>query len=1449
MSKNVNEVSNTQINSISQQQVDKNIRDIVEGRVAITNENINSINSQGNTPLHLAIYRKRYESAKELIRKGAVMIPNNNNLTPLELLASSNAPESADLVKEIIDAKKTNISLRGENGNTPLHYAIRSCNIDVVMLLVQNHALNIPNNDGVTPSAMAISLELDGITHMINSRDNTVTVQLPIPVNNDVQLAPPNPQSTAVSLHRTSIQNALQNHNMSSIRTIPNVNHQIIFPNNTLPQNTFHSYLPFSTETDHNSYRPGITDINIPHNNRSISQNTFDNSDRPLTGNTLHTNNRSISQNTSTNSTRTFDGNTTLHYALMAGRINQARYLINQTASNAMNNQQVNPLMIAAEKGYLDIVQTMLMHNEFRSTLNLQNSNGDTALHIALYKKNFDIALLLAQNGAFNIANRERLTPLLIIAAHKEHIDIAKEILKHFSNINYQDRSGDTALHIALKKGNVDMAIYLIQNAAQNIENSARITPLMLAIKEQRAIAIKMLKYNTFHTNLNAQDPSGNSLLNIAIDKACFDIAVILVKLGALSTINIQRMTSLMVAIQKGSMDLVEEMLKHDTFLQSINVQDVAGNTALHIAMQNKNDWFAQVLLEHGANNIANFAGKTPGNIAFTLRKHIVLSDMYRLKKIDINARDENGNTLLHTAIAKDDFCEIDNLLQKGAQNIANNNGITPLILVVEMRSIITLGKMLQIPSYKDDINVRYISGETLLHKLLTTRNNSNALITDVLIKILITNGANNQASFGVTPWEMAINNKNFAVIEVMVEKYNLTSCDVNFRNATGNTVLHLLIEYFGSFKKPKDMLEKLLNIGVLNIPNNEKITPFMLSIKFLHIEIAHLFLNKEKVVSNSDEKEKMVKINEVDIHNNTALHYAIEVKRIDLIEKLLTLGAKSIKNLKGFEPIASAMNNDEIISLFFKYNAIGDINHIGAHGYTVLRHFVLSNNIEMVKKLIIMGVKNQQDIDGETPFDLAIKNENSAMVNLFFQEGLVTSVSNITFQHAQKNLNRSLIIKLLIIGGSSSYLKLLNEDVILTIGQFRKEDIISINKFCEFYLNHDNPRTYYRMRQCVMQDINLQNFLSRGHIANDMLVKIFNEDMNIFFSNCKQQLEHDRYYVYIDMIIHDDNLPVNIRKIAIKNALNDGFFKINLDILMQYITNIELPKDMYNKEEFFNIFESRFSFLKLCYEYYVLMTKSPDVQYVLSCLEQWLSLYGEQSVDLAELVLHIHPEAWVISSNMYNKLKDFSSEYAYGLFLAFKATLQNAKEEEGCVKLCKTSKGYLFVSKTICNNDKVIAHIANSVAMEKQDLAFEWIKQNNDFLLLDSEDAHSFYCHFKYCVAKAHGDAVDVCDIFGKKLSIPRKDFNNNKIIIMFANRADSFVKEAIEHNPNLNVKIQDFYLYPNKRKLCENEVVQNNDDTMNLDVQEDSKEFINNKHIKLSGEFNQDNHDFHDF
>ncbi|CAB0037177.1 unnamed protein product [Trichogramma brassicae] len=144
------------------------------------------------------------------------------------------------------------------------------------------------------------------------------------------------------------------------------------------------------------------------------------------------------------------------------------------------------------------------------------------------------------------------------------------------------------------------------------------------------------------------------------------------------------------VACKHGLDDIVEKFLEHGQIDPNCLVPET-GDSPLHLALEARSKKSVESLLRVGADpNSANKEGLTPLHII--CKRHddnVELFEMLfelsdeKYHPVQIDARDELGNTPLHLALNNGPKKIVELLLRRGADtNLANKEGLTPLYII-----------------------------------------------------------------------------------------------------------------------------------------------------------------------------------------------------------------------------------------------------------------------------------------------------------------------------------------------------------------------------------------------------------------------------------------------------------------------------------------------------------------------------------------------------------------------------------------------------------------------------------------------------------------------------------------------------------------------------------------------------------------------------------------------
>ena len=297
---------------------------------------------------------------------------------------------------------------------------------------------------------------------------------------------------------------------------------------------------------------------------------------------------------------------TVLYLACIKGALNCVRFLVEQKRMNVdglINREQqtLPPLFGAAGKGHVQIVEYLLLKGADPHIL-CETHLGLSPLHIACEKNHLEIVRTLLSAGVnVNIrSGKDRLTPIMS-AANCGNLSIVQHLLEFGANLSSQSALGNTALILALDRGRMTVASFLIQHISQ----------------------CNTSKNPSDWESLDVQGQGGFAALHHACcgsdDKPYISLTKALLISGA--SINLKsdaELTPLHQAAAKSNYQIVKTLL---SFGANVNAQDAYHNTPLRICCSNSSifatlDSFKQtiqILLDDGANINAATISNTTG--------------------------------------------------------------------------------------------------------------------------------------------------------------------------------------------------------------------------------------------------------------------------------------------------------------------------------------------------------------------------------------------------------------------------------------------------------------------------------------------------------------------------------------------------------------------------------------------------------------------------------------------------------------------------------------------------------------------------------------------------------------------------------------------------------------------------------------------------------------------
>jgi ankyrin repeat protein len=316
---------------------------------------------------------------------------------------------------------------------------------------------------------------------------------------------------------------------------------------------------------------------------------------------------------------------------------------------NMKSDSGLNSLMTASINGNEDIVKTLIDKHADVYTI---NDFGYTPLMFAVENNNEKVVeLLLPFSENINEQNDDKYTALMFACINKNK-NIIKMLLNSGVNPDLKNKYGETALMILCENGkNYDVVNELL--------------------KVKHIIDLK--------------DFDSKTALYKAFKNEDYKICRLLLEHGADPNIKYDEETILMKCCEYEDEVFVNFVNLFITMRADLNIKDNNGNTALMVAIENKNEKIIKMLINSGADlNIQNNEGFTV--LMYSLDIELDYVKFILKKGSNINLQDNSGNTVLmyccmYYDILLDDIINI--LLEKGVNLKLKNKKNKTLQMIV----------------------------------------------------------------------------------------------------------------------------------------------------------------------------------------------------------------------------------------------------------------------------------------------------------------------------------------------------------------------------------------------------------------------------------------------------------------------------------------------------------------------------------------------------------------------------------------------------------------------------------------------------------------------------------------------------------------------------------------------------------------------------------------------
>ncbi|XP_027200011.2 LOW QUALITY PROTEIN: uncharacterized protein LOC113794122 [Dermatophagoides pteronyssinus] len=660
--------------------------------------------------------------------------------------------------------------------------------------------------------------------------------------------------------------------------------------------------------------------------------------------------------------TKAKDGITALHLACAYAREDTIRLLLTNKADAMIPGGEKNQLAIhvLAQKatGAALVPLQLLLKSSPKEVRLAADKDGNLPLFIALENGNHGVCRELLKElpkEQINTHKPETGETAIHIAIRKKDTDMLRLMVDNGGDVDQQNKDGHTALHMAAIMGDEGLIKFLhMVGAKPNIVDKQERTPLHLATENGHMKTVDFLT-EKFRASVHERTKDGSTLMHLASAAGHPGTAMVFMKKGvALHMPNKAGAKPIHMAASRGHTEVVKAIVQKG---ESVDSKTNEGYTALHIAVQSGHAQVVEALIGMGAavQQEAGKNGETPLHTAARIENGRPCVEMLIKSGAKINAIDANGESPLHFA-AREGFLEtVDMLLEDQADpSMLNINGENVLHIAAKESHYPIAKRLIEYTIETKDkksctelVNKPNKNGESSVHYAanLTEKNRHYENEDRDIMRLLLENGGN-----------------------VFLETIEKSETPVHYCSKSGNT--NALQEII-SFLPPLDAQL------ACNKTAKSGWTPLFYACSRGHADTIRMLLNQNARVDIFDER------------GQAALHIAAEIGQEEVVEILLESNAfVNVRNKNGMTPLHLAARkgyNNMVKRLVTEHSALLDANTLTKQ--TPLHLAAEAGQLAVCETLLELKADALAiDNHSQTPLHLAAEHDHSEVVKLFLK-------------------------------------------------------------------------------------------------------------------------------------------------------------------------------------------------------------------------------------------------------------------------------------------------------------------------------------------------------------------------------------------------------------------------------------------------------------------------------
>ncbi|XP_043267430.1 serine/threonine-protein phosphatase 6 regulatory ankyrin repeat subunit A-like isoform X3 [Venturia canescens] len=543
----------------------------------------------------------------------------------------------------------------------------------------------------------------------------------------------------------------------------------------------------------------------------------------------------------------------------------------------------------------------------------------------------------------------------LHLAARRRDVDMVRILVDYGASVDMQNGEGQTPLHIASAEGDEGLVKYFYGvRASASIADHQDRTPMHLAAENGHASVIELLA-DKFKASIFERTKDGSTLMHIASLNGHSECATMLFKKGVyLHMPNKRGARSIHTAARYGHVGIISTLLQRG---EKVDATTNDNYTALHIAVESAKPAVVETLLGYGA-EVHVRGGKmreTPLHIAARVPDGDRCALMLLKSGAGPNLTTDDGQTPVHVAASHGNLATLLLLLEDGGDPMyKSKNGETPLHLACRGCRAAVVPHLIQFVKEKKgtEVATAYVNS--------VTNEGASAL----------------HYAAQIDPAEVTVPGDDRAVVRALLEG----GADVSLQTRQAQESAFHYCALAGNNEVLSEMISHMSATDVQKALNRQSAvgwTPLLIAAHRGHMElVTNLLANHARV-------------DVFDLEGRSALHLAAEHGYLQVCDALLA--SKAFINSKsrvGRTALhLAAMNGYTHLVRFLVQDHSAAIDVLTLRKQTPLHLAAGSGQLEVCKLLLELGASiDATDDQGQKPIHAAAMNNYSEVAQLFLQ-------------------------------------------------------------------------------------------------------------------------------------------------------------------------------------------------------------------------------------------------------------------------------------------------------------------------------------------------------------------------------------------------------------------------------------------------------------------------------